>query len=113
MNFTTDNRWSVDPPPHTEIPESTRAIYNARWIDQGDDRRPDIVPDRQGFAYNDVADREVLIGALVAADAAGTVQEQFMEPESSVTLNNAFGLVIVARRAGGYFYVSAWMGEAP
>ena len=38
------------------------AAYGARWIDRGG--WVEIVPDRQGFAYNDIADRNEL-GDLV------------------------------------------------
>ena len=58
-----DNRWS--PGTAASAPDNAPAAYSARWIDKGG--TAEILPDRQGFAYNDEAARRTLIDHLQSA----------------------------------------------
>ena len=104
MDFTTDNRWPVGSL-EEKIPATARAVYSARWIDHGS--VVDVVPDRQGFAYDDDADRKLLT--------------EYMEAHDIRTLHDGLDFDAVAcmvdeaefktfmRRSGGYVYVVAWI----
>jgi hypothetical protein len=107
--YATDNRWSSGGA-DVELPANAPAVYSARWIDQGDFTPADIVPDRQGFAYNDRADRDRLIDCLQANDhrirSMGTFDRDVVY-EVDVTEGDKWR--IFQRRAGGYVYVCAWL----
>src|SRR6478752_4774113 len=109
MTFSTDNRYCVGSSGRTP-PEEATVAYGARWIDQGDLRPADIVPDRQGFAYEtwDVADK--LCGHLERVQANSLHCElnfDVIETLYDGTEDDGFGLVM--RRCGGYVYVDAWL----
>lgn len=108
-SWTQDNRWSPGGSGHAP-PDEAPAAYAARWIDQGA-MRADIVPDRQGFAYNMSADAEHLMVALTASQPHLHVGElprdETVDLADYLTLPD--GLRMFARRAGGYFYVDAWL----
>ena len=107
MTWATDNRWSAGAAAgRTEIPEDSPAAYAARWIDQG--ARCDVLPDRQGFAYNDQADRDRLIVKLSAEDYARNMPA--LDNDVATLLPGDHGEWRVwMRRAGGYVYVDAWL----
>ena len=110
MTYTTDNRFSAGNSRSQPIKEPA-AMYGARWIDQGDLYPADIVPDRQGFAYNDEADRDRLIDAL---NRHNKVIRQIGDlGRDDVTVYNlpydGAVLCVGQRRAGGYVYVDAWL----
>lgn len=107
MTFTTDNRYTVGP---GTVPEEAYVAYGARWIDQGDFMPADIVPDRQGFAYNDQADIVPLIDQLLLSDAQNLHRElNFDVVETLYDGSDVGGFGLVMRRAGGYVYVSSWL----
>lgn len=111
MSFATDNRWSPGAS-GAAVPEGAVAAYGARWIDMGDGVRADVLPDRQGFAYNDGADRDALIERLMAADAAIRIPPR--ERDETVVIPAYWGnddgrFHVAERRAGGYVYVAAWL----
>jgi len=110
MTFSTDNRYCVGSSGRTP-PEEATVAYGARWIDQGDLRPADIVPDRQGFAYNNADDlRELAIAHLTRVDAQSRHCELNFDVTETLydgTEDDGFGLVM--RRAGGYVYVDAWL----
>ena len=60
----TDNRWGTGSL-QEKVPDTATAAYGARWIDHGESM--DIVPDRQGFAWDVEADVERLILAMQVA----------------------------------------------
>ncbi len=100
MSYITDNRWS---PGSSGAPENliseARAAYAARWLDHHD--RVDILPDRQGFAYDDTSDRDELMASMSAAplqDVAHLVVDE-------VTKDEHDGIVVWRRRCGGYIYI--------
>ena len=103
--YATDNRWSPSSSGAT-VPEDAPAAYSARWIDQGDMIPADVLPDRQGFAYNHTDDRDVLISCLTAAGEAIRIPPSVRD-ETSVEVRD--GWRIATRRAGGYIYVDAWL----
>jgi hypothetical protein len=109
--FTTDNRWSPGAS-GANVPEDAVVAYSARWIDRGDLVSADIVPDRQGFAYNDSADMVPLIDRLTFVDAQSRHCElnyDVIETLYDGTEDDAFALVM--RRTGGYVYVDAWIEQ--
>jgi hypothetical protein len=110
MTWTTDNRWAPGGS-GTTVPEAAPAAYSARWIDQGDNVMADIVPDRQGFAYGDPADRERLIGKL--GDAGNSFRTPYKvgldQRDVTTVVMNTPEWKAYMRRAGGYVYVDAWL----
>jgi hypothetical protein len=101
---TTDNRWATGSS-GAVVPDDAPAAYGARWIDQGDSYPADIVPDRQGFAYTDPADRDRLIALLTESTArqlAGLDRDAV-----EITISTVGS--IARRRCGGYVYVEAWL----
>jgi hypothetical protein len=105
--WATDNRWSPGAS-GAEIPDNIRAAYGARWIDQGDTRLADVVPDRQGFAYDDRRDQAALIYRLVEADEHLRYLGGLARDETSFVWSGD-DWEMFQRRAGGYVYVDAWL----
>lgn len=96
------------------------AAYGARWIDRGG--WVEIVPDRQGFAYNDIADRNEL-GDLVKRVIAD-MEKGHTGPKgqtipwlavgsdkpfqtSGGSIGHSYGAY--AERRGGYIHVEVWL----
>jgi len=102
-SYTTDNRWSPGAS-GAYPPDNAPAAYSARWIDNGS--TADVVPDRQGFAYNDKADRDRLIAKLTEARVTEALVS---ERDESVEWSNSTEWSLYMRRRGGYVYVDAWL----
>jgi len=104
MTYTTDNRFSPGASGTTD--ETALAAYSARWIDQGS-ALADVVPDRQGFAYNDQGNRTRLIDRLVQHDTRlRTTDDLAFDQTDTFTVD---GVTVSRRRAGGYVYVDAYL----
>lgn len=102
MSYTTDNRWS----PNAGIaPANARAVYSARWIDNGD--YFDVLPDRQGFAYDEAADRDELIDALNTHQPRRMTMVARSDTHKGVITAAPFHVWM--RRFGGYVYTEAWL----
>lgn len=101
-----DNRWSSGGLAD-KVPAEAVAAYGARWIDMGDTHAADIVPDRQGFAYNHIVERDALISFLERLDARTLHHGVNRDVEAHVADEGRFQLWL--RRAGGYVYVAAWL----
>lgn len=110
MTFTTDNRYCVGSSGRTP-PEDAVVAYGARWIDQGDLRQADILPDRQGLAYNGDGQPETgtLIAELVRVDADRRHCELNYDVTETLYDGTEDGFGLVMRRGGGYVYVDAWL----
>lgn len=106
--FTTDNRWSAGGL-DAKVPDTAVAVYGARWIDHG--TWADIVPDRQGFAYSEMTDRDKLVEQLVHWDAHRNLLPNDRETEVRVVDDKAIGFQMWMRRSGGYVYVCAWLED--
>jgi hypothetical protein len=92
------------------MPETTTAAYAGRWIDNGDDVRASLLPDRQGFGYTDERERERLLWKLQAADDLIRDMGRSHVPFDEPTLIAGDGTYAVwVRRAGGYVYAEAWL----
>jgi hypothetical protein len=102
----TDNRWSSGGL-GAKVPDDAVAAYGARWIDHGS--YMDVVPDRQGFAYDATADRERLIDHMMKSDLQGyaAALERDVDVEFVHVVKDGFRCWM--RRAGGYVYVAAWL----
>lgn len=109
MTFTHDNRWQTGHL-HTLVPDTAVAAYGARWIDQGDYMLPDIVLDRQGFAYNKARDRGALRDAMVDTDLHGRVALVYTR-DIPILVASQGSFTAWVRRAGGYYYVVAWLDK--
>lgn len=112
--FTTDNRWSPGASGAT-IPEDATAIYSARWIDHGDYSPADIPGSRQGFAYNDPADRDALIALLSneGSNMRRTPNNSGLDKRDvSTVIENTPEWAMYQRRSGGYIYVDAFLKAA-
>lgn len=108
--WTTDNRWGPGNS-GASAPDTAPAAYAARWIDQGDHTPADVVPDRQGFAYSDPADRDALIALMgKAGDDVRTPYD--LDRADGIRQTFFGGWFIQLRRAGGYIYVDAWLTPA-
>lgn len=105
MNYKTDNRWSPGAS-GAEVPDDAPAAYSARWIDMGDLIPADVVPDRQGFGYNDTGYRDDLIDALKETDRR--TPGSMPRDRSCIVVRSPL-FTMVQRRAGGYIYVDAWL----
>ena len=112
MDYKTDNRWSPGGSGAT-VPENAPAAYAARWIDLGDLVPADIVPDRQGFAYNNETDRQTLIDLMLLHDLRERHQLLPYDESDCVAEQEHPALrpqwQAWMRRAGGYVYVDAWL----
>lgn len=107
-NWTTDNRWSPGGSGQAP-PDDALAAYSARWIDLGDGFAADIVPDRQGLAYNETMHRDQIIERLERARLHVMVIERDLARDEPTHLLDDGRLQAWIRRAGGYFYVDAWV----
>ena len=110
----TDNRWSPGASGAT-VPSDTTAAYAARWIDQGDTIPADVVPDRQGFAYDDPADRDKLIALMSQGEGTAIrtpYKANFLDRDVTTVVMNHPEWKCYVRRAGGYVYVDAWLVTA-
>ena len=104
MAFTTDNRY-IHGASGAAIPEhGVTAAYGARWIDRN--TWADVVPDRQGFAWNSVAARDMLMAKLNDGRYRDYVRD--LPRDETVVLADSPQLSVCVRRSGGYFYVDAW-----
>jgi hypothetical protein len=104
--FATDNRWSAGASGAT-LPDTGDivAAYGARWIDQN--MCADIVPDRQGFAYDRDECRDLLIAVLVEEHPHSTIHG--VPRDQPVRVVNRDDAEVWVRRSGGYVYVDAWL----
>ena len=108
--WTTDNRWS----PGTsgaDVPDDAPAAYSARWIDHGSHEKADILPDRQGFAYNDTTDRDALI-KLLSSNTHRIRSMGSHDHDVTYEVDVMGAWRIFQRRVGGYVYVDAWLTPA-
>ena len=106
MEYAYDNRFSPGASCAT-IPETALAVYSARWIDHGID--VDVLPDRQGFAYNKPGDRDHLIDYLEHHQVhAGPFDPDEVRDTTIYVIEDGY-FKLAYRRAGGYIYVDAWI----
>ncbi len=105
MTYTTDNRFCVGA--SRGMIDDALAAYGARWIDRGPGVAADVLPDRQGFAYNDEDDVSWLIGALNTVRSSET--ERGPENADVPTLLTDGRVKTYVRRCGGYIYVDAFL----
>lgn len=112
ISYRVDNRWDPGSTLLAAPPTKIHAHYSARWIDQGMSRPADIVPDRQGFAYDRAQYRDILGGELSRRaphsmhwDGPESVRVVDAEPAGSLAVT------ICLRRAGGYVYCDAYLHE--
>jgi hypothetical protein len=126
-----DNRWRREWAPSGLISngEGTMAAYGARWISMDSGRVGDILPDRQGFAYDDTQSRDALMRALEAlhlhrptpfwyADESADVTDRaMMEVQHGQDdrglwasgISRAWHLEFHMEARDGYIYVEAWL----
>jgi len=117
--YETDNRFAN----RGYAPEGATAVYSARWIDM--ETWGDIVPDRQGMAYDDTRERDVLakiMNVIPIWKPLPTFVKAFNEThghEANGVLQ-AEGALIDGRTVNyhmwrsdpgtkGYIYVEAWL----
>src|SRR4029077_14187559 len=106
--FLTDNRYCTGASGATLPSEAFMcAAYAARWIDRGS-APADIVPDRQGLAYDRPEQRDLLIAAL-GRETPHTLIDASVGRDEPTLLVWRDDLVICVRRSGGYVYVDAWL----
>lgn len=103
-----DTRWSPGAS-GADVPDTSRAAYSARWIDQGDMQPAGVVHDRQGVAFDDALDLNVLLGLMnrYAPQCSATLVER--GAEGGLRINFPDHLVVHLRRSGGYVYCDAWL----
>ena len=103
-HYNIDNRYSPGSSGGV-VPLGAPAAYAARWIDHC--TWADVLPDRQGFAYNDRAGFQALVEHLVEANLAAKMPNVALDVTRLVIDDPAWCLLM--RRAGGYVYVDAWL----
>jgi hypothetical protein len=108
----TDNRYAPGSSWVAE-PDEVLAAYSARWIDRGNFMPADIVPDRQGFAY-DRHQYKVILGGELARKAPHTstgalVADITNIPWDAVGVGGDLKLTIGLRRSGSYVYCDAYL----
>ena len=112
MDYKKDNRWSPGGS-GAIVAHGAPAAYAARWIDQGDEIPADVVPDRQGFAYNELADRERLVAFMEGDRMIRTPGYTCLGYDRTTVIVNHPDWHMYQRRAGGYIYVDAWLTPSP
>ena len=61
--FITDNRYAPGSS-HSDLPYDALAAYSARWLDRGSGVPADVLPDRQGIAWDHDQYKVILLGEL-------------------------------------------------
>ena len=130
--YMVDNRWRREWAPSGLISngEGTMAAYGARWISMGGGATGDILPDRQGFAYDDTQSRDALMRALHAlylhnptpfwydSEPAGVEDRAMMEVQCgrdddhglwASGISRAWNLEFHMEARDGYIYMEAWL----
>ena len=108
--FLTDNRYGAgNSGAVLPTPENIVSAYSARWID----RRvtAEMLPDRQGFAYDRAECRDLLIARLTQAALQADLPCIDTDVPTEVTPSGMGDVewAIWMRRSGGYIYVDAWL----
>jgi hypothetical protein len=131
-DYLKDNRWRREWAPAGLISngEGTMAAYGARWVSMDSGRRGEILPDRQGFAYDDTASRDALMGALEHIQLHRPTPFWYNDEPADVTdrammevqhgqdewgamwasgISRAWNLEFHMECRGGYIHVEAWL----
>ena len=112
MSYTTDNRYAAGAS-GAVAPDDAPAAYSARWIDHG--TWADVLPDRQGFAYDVDNDGREKLGSLLQqanVHRSGLLAEVGYDEPEMLAAAPTEGWEMWVRRSGGYFYVDAWLTPA-
>lgn len=107
-----DGRWVTWAAADTPPVERILTHYSARWIDHS--TWVDNPPDRQGFAYVHHQYKMMLGGELRTSDAKNAVLVLARDEARQIIsreLPGGLRYSLDARRAGGYFYVDAYITE--
>ena len=115
--FITDNRYAPGSS-HSDLPYDALAAYSARWLDRGSGVPADVLPDRQGIAWDHDQYKVILLGELNQHRASHEVPNRpLLVDVGSLVFDSpvAGGLrfKLGARRAGGYYYVDAFIVREP
>jgi len=115
--FITDNRYAPGSS-HSDLPYDALAAYSARWLDRGSGVPADVLPDRQGIAWDHDQYKVILLGELNQHRASHEVPKRslgidvgdlvFDEP-----IVGGLRFKLWARRSGGYYYVDAVIVREP
>lgn len=115
--FITDNRYAPGSS-HSDLPYDALAAYSARWLDRGSGVPADVLPDRQGIAWDHDQYKVILLGELNQHRASEEVPKRslgidvgdlvFDEP-----IVGGLRFKLWARRSGGYYYVDAVIVREP
>ncbi len=115
--FITDNRYAPGST-HSDLPYDALAAYSARWLDRGSGVPADVLPDRQGIAWDHDQYKVILLGELNQHRASHEVPKRslgidvgdlvFDEP-----IVGGLRFKLWARRSGGYYYVDAVIVREP
>lgn len=65
--FITDNRYAPGSS-HSDLPYDALAAYSARWLDRGSGVPADVLPDRQGIAWDHDQYKVILLGEQVVIE---------------------------------------------
>ena len=103
--YETDNRYRRE-----WAPATARVAYGARWIADFNERCSDVVPNRQGWAFDDAADRDLLVPAIdyLASTACSMIEGvEFVDGawEASGSFEGANYRMLAN---GGYMHVEVW-----
>jgi len=115
--FANDNRYSPGSACR-DMPHDAFAAYSARWLDRGAGVPADVLPDRQGIAWDHDQYKVILLGELNQHRASHEVPNRpLLVDVGSLVFDSpvAGGLrfKLWARRAGGYYYVDAFIVREP
>lgn len=115
--FLTDNRYAPGSS-HADLPHDALAAYSARWLDRGSGVPADVLPDRQGIAWDHDQYKVILLGELNQHRASHEVPKRslgidvgdlvFDEP-----VVGGLRFKLWARRSGGYYYIDAAIVREP
>ena len=100
----TDNRYRRE-----WAPATAKVAYGARWIDN--ETWCDVVPDRQGWAYDDEADRDLLLPAMKLIQNSNVRLLDFVEYTDGYYGCDAAdveGVKVSLFRNGGYVHIEVW-----
>ena len=101
------SRWVVR---REWAPATAKVAYGARWIADFNERCSDVVPNRQGWAFDDKADRDLLVPAIdyLASTACSMIEGvEFVDGAWEAT-GSFEGANYRMLANGGYMHVEVW-----
>jgi len=108
--FITDNRYAPGSS-HSDLPYDALAAYSARWLDRGSGVPADVLPDRQGIAWDHDQYKVILLGELNQHRASHEVPKRSLGIDVGDLVFDE--PIVGGLRFKGYYYVDAVIVREP